>query len=95
MARALDLKAAKANPSKFFQSPEEVLGHPGLSRDDKIAILRQWEVDARLLAVAEEENMTEGERSHLGGVSKALIALGDETKQPAAKETGTPSKAGG
>lgn len=76
--RPVDLKEAKSNPSKVFQRPADVLTHPDLSRDAKLAILRQWETDARLLQVAEEENMTGGERSHLGSVISALLALGDE-----------------
>ncbi len=81
-AQKLDVGAALTNPSKFFAKPQDVLVHPGLSRDTKLKILRQWEVDARLLQVAEEENMTDGERSHLGSVVSALIALDDENKGP-------------
>ena len=95
MSYILDVKAAKSNPSKFFQSPKEVLIHPELSRDNKIDILRAWEVDARLMSVAEEENMGDGEHSHLGAVVSALIALDDENKRPDT-DTGTgPGKAGG
>ncbi len=95
MTHILDIKAAKSNPSKFFAAPKDVLMHPGLSREAKIDILRSWEVDARLMSVAEEENMTDGERSHLGAVVSALIALDDERKRPDT-ETGTgPGKSGG
>jgi hypothetical protein len=95
MTHMLDIKAAKTNPSKYFQSPKEVLIHPSLSREAKIDILRQWEVDARLLSTAEEESMTDGEHSHLGAVVSALIALDDETKRPSV-DTGTgPAKQGG
>lgn len=95
MQHALNVEAAKTNPSKFFDTPKEVLRHPDLSRTNKIDILRQWEVDARLLSVAEEENMTQGESSHLGAVVSALIALDDEHKRPTT-ETGTgPGKHGG
>jgi len=95
MARALDVKAAKTNPSKYFETPAEVATYPGLSRQDKIDILRQWETDARLLAVADEENMGGGENSQLGAVTQLLITLGDENKQPDADKKGTPSKLGG
>ncbi|MBY0511278.1 MAG: hypothetical protein K2P94_14140 [Rhodospirillaceae bacterium] len=95
MHHALNVEAAKTNPSKFFKTPKEVLLHPDLNRKTKIDILRQWEVDARLLSVAEEENMTQGESSHLGAVVSALIALDDENKR-ADTETGTgPGKHGG
>jgi len=95
MTHMLDIKAAKTNPSKYFHAPKDVLIHPTLSREAKIDILRQWEVDARLLATAEEENMTDGEHSHLGAVVSALIALDDENKRPCV-DTGTgPAKHGG
>ncbi len=81
MTHQFDLKAAKANPSKFFSTPKEVLVHPELSRTSKLDILHQWEVDARLLSVAEEENMQDGESSQLGAVVSALLALNDEEKQ--------------
>jgi hypothetical protein len=88
----LDVNAAITNPSKFFEKPQDVLVHPGLSRETKLKILRQWEVDARLLQVAEEENMTEGERSHLGAVVSALLALEDENKGPEADKRAHPHK---
>ena len=95
MATVLDVKAAKTNPSKYFKSPGEVATYPGLSNADKIEILRQWEIDARLMAVADEENMGGGENSHLGAVTQLLITLGDENKQPDADKKGTHSKLGG
>jgi hypothetical protein len=78
----VDLKQAKMNPSKVFAEPAEVLAHPGLSREAKIEILRQWETDARLLQTAEDENMSGGERSHLGAVVSALLVLEDEGHKP-------------
>jgi hypothetical protein len=95
MTQTLDIQAAKTNPSKFFKSPKEVLIHPNLSRDAKLDILHQWEVDARLLAVAEDENMTAGETSQLGAVVSALLALDDETKQPNCGIGSSPVKQGG
>lgn len=95
MTHTLDVKAAKTNPSKFFKSPKEVLIHPGLSRDAKLEILHQWEVDARLLSVAESENMTDGETNQLGSVVSALIALDDEAKKPTSETGTTPAKQGG
>jgi hypothetical protein len=94
MTQALDVKAAKTNPSKFFQTPKDVLIHPTLSRANKIDILRQWEIDARLLAIAEEENMGDGEHSHLGAVVSALIALGDDHKRSDAAAGSGASKLG-
>jgi hypothetical protein len=78
----LDIKAAKHNPTQFFKTPRDVLSYPSLSRAAKIEILRQWETDARLMAVAEEENLTGGEANQLGAVVNALISLGDSEKMP-------------
>lgn len=90
----LNIAEAKVNPSKFFKHPKDVLVHPGLSREAKLDILHQWEVDARLMAVAEEENMTSGEKGHLGAIVSALLALGDETKGPDAETSTPPTKLG-
>lgn len=67
--RALD------NPAATFRKPSDVLVCRDLSRDEKIEVLRRWEYDARLLEVAQEENMMSGERSGLSDVLKALQAL--------------------
>jgi len=91
----VDVAAAAVNPSKFFETPQDVLTQAQLSREDKIKILHQWETDARLLQVAEEENMGEGERSQLGAIVSALIALGDESKNPHRATPGSPAKQGG
>jgi hypothetical protein len=48
--RGLDLKRAQLVPSSVFASPDEVVGHPGLSPAQKLAILRRWEFDARRVA---------------------------------------------
>jgi len=95
MTHQLDIRAAKTNPSKYFQTPQQVLTHPDLNRQSKIDILRQWEVDARLMSVAEDENMGDGERGHLGAVVSALIALDDEKKRPDTETGSGPGKAGG
>jgi len=44
--------------SKHFETPEALLAADELSRDQKVALLRQWEYDLHLLQVATEENMT-------------------------------------
>ena len=43
----VELKRARLVPSSVFASPDEVLRAAGLSRPQKIAILRRWEFDAR------------------------------------------------
>jgi len=44
--------------TKRFSTPEALLAEQDLSREQKLALLRQWEYDLHLLQVATEENMT-------------------------------------
>jgi hypothetical protein len=44
--------------SQHFATPEALLAEDDLSREQKLALLRQWEYDLQLLQVATEENMT-------------------------------------
>lgn len=44
--------------SKYFATPEALVAEEELSREQKLALLRQWEYDLHLLQVATEENMT-------------------------------------
>lgn len=44
--------------SKHFATPEALLAADGLTRKQKLTLLRQWEYDLHLLQVATEENMT-------------------------------------
>ncbi len=89
MAQQFDFAKAKANPSKFFERPNDVLNDHALSRAQKIELLHQWELDARLMSVAEEENMSGAEPTYLQEVVKALISLGDEAHIKSDTATGT------
>src|SRR4051812_10347883 len=51
----LDLETALQHPRSFFPEPKDVVAHPTLSRDTKLAILREWELDARRLSASEGE----------------------------------------
>ena len=53
----MDFEKAKLNPAAVFKSPQDVVSSQELSREQKIEILRQWEQDATLMEVAEEEGM--------------------------------------
>lgn len=44
--------------SRAFDRPRDVLDSPDLSPEQKIKLLREWEIDLRELQVASEENMT-------------------------------------
>jgi len=41
-----------------FAAPADIVDAPGLGRDQKIALLKQWDYDLQLLLTASEENMT-------------------------------------
>jgi hypothetical protein len=90
MIASEDKKKALTNPSSVFKTPAEVVACSDLSKDEKAAILKQWELDARLLQVATEEGMGEGERSLFAEVKKAQGKLHVDDL----KERGAPSKVG-
>lgn len=74
---------ALTDVSKVFRRPEDILRAEDLSEAQKIALLRQWDTDLRLLMVASEENMTaSGAPGHTGellqSVHKAMMRLGCE-----------------
>ena len=88
----IDLKKARVSPAAVFETPEALLAHPGLSRADKIELLRRWELDAVEIQVAEEENMRPGEPSDLlDRVLKALHALdaGPDLNRPGPTKHGS------
>ena len=90
MLASEDKKKALTNPSSVFKNPADVIACKDLDKSEKAAILKQWEVDARLLQVATEEGMTEGERSLFSDVKKAQEKL----HLPDLEEDGAPTKAG-
>jgi hypothetical protein len=81
---------ALTSPSSMFTRPSEVIACGDLSRSEKIAVLRQWELDARLLQVAAEEGMANGERSLFADVKAAQSRLAAAPL----KDAGAPSKVG-
>jgi len=90
MLASEDKKKALTSPSGVFKTPDEVTACKDLSKDEKAAILKQWELDARLLQVASEEGMSEGEGSLFADVKKAQSKLDVEVLE----EDGAPTKAG-
>lgn len=63
------------DPTRAFKSPREVV-ESDLSREEKVQILKSWELDARRLLESAEENMAGGEKDRLPEVLKALRELG-------------------
>ena len=85
---SIDVHKALASPASVFAEPADVVEISSLSRSQKLAVLEQWERDARALAVAEEEGLTGGKESMLGRVRGAIAALGgDEADEKAAPTT--------
>jgi hypothetical protein len=70
-----DLEAALRDPQAFFAEPKDIAAHPQLSRQSKLALLREWEQYARRLSVAEGEGMVGGEGNMLGRVEQAISTL--------------------
>jgi hypothetical protein len=44
-----------------FRQPDQIVETADLSRNERIALLHEWETDLRLLMVATEENMVDAE----------------------------------
>lgn len=78
----IDLNQAEEDPAAVFAAPQDVLRQAGLSREQKLRILRRWKLDALEMEVAAEENMTGGERSRLDEVTAALNALDGDAETP-------------
>lgn len=83
---------AAQNPTRYYRRPGDVVNDRRLSREEKLAILEAWELEARALAVASEENMSGGEPDLLAAVVNARLALGDETHSTS--DAGAPTKQG-
>jgi hypothetical protein len=74
----VDFEAALQDPKAFFAEPQDVAEYPQLSRDEKLAILRQWEQDALRLSASESEGMDGGEENMLGRVERAIQRVREE-----------------
>ena len=91
-----DMEKALLDPGSVFASPEELLRHDGLSREQKTEILRRWEYDASEACVSVEEGMPGGESDLLRRILLALDELGngvDVDKVGPTKQHGIPGKA--
>ena len=84
-----DRDLALSEPESYFRHPSEVPALPDCTRDEKIAILLNWQRALVQLQAASEENMLRDEpgTSNVGEplaeVTKALTELG-HTGDPAA-----------
>lgn len=92
--RKIELDAAKSDPSQYFDSPDDVVRDPQLTTALKIEILRQWETDARLMSVAEEENMPGAQATPLDSILKAIELLEGTAESGEARSGASSSKLG-
>jgi hypothetical protein len=77
---APEIEQALISPISVFDNPEEVVDTPALARIMKIEILKRWELDARALQRATEENMSGGAPPDIDAVNAALAKLDPEGK---------------
>ncbi len=72
----------RAQTGYELTSPSKLLDRDDLTRDQKVEVLRQWELDLREEMVAEEENMPAAEPMvvTLDEVLEALRSLGAESQ---------------
>lgn len=75
MTRTIKYEDAMRDPAACFATPSDVLAAAGLSTDQKVAILRQWEYDESEIAVAQEEGMPGGDTERLQAIAAVLAEL--------------------
>lgn len=80
------------NPTRYYQRPRQVIQDRRLNREEKLAILEAWELEARSLSVAADENMSGGEPTLLSEVVNARMELGENVDPRG--DTGAPTKQG-
>jgi hypothetical protein len=57
MKNTFKFEKALLDPVREFGSPEKVVDEKDLTNEEKLVILKLWAHDAKLLAIADEENM--------------------------------------
>ena len=72
----VDMDRALLDPGSVFAAPEDVLSHKGLSRQQKIDLLRRWGYDANEVLVSTEEGMRGDNGDLLQRILRALGQLG-------------------
>lgn len=92
-----EVNKMKVDVARSFKQPHDILNDDDLATEQKITLLKEWEIDLRQLMIASEENMpSDGKPGATGDmlmkVSKALSTLGSQSE--ATKEH-PPTKLGG
>lgn len=73
-----DFAAMMLSPYEYFSDPMAVAHSEGLTKEEKLSILKSMEEDSRELEIAAEESMGGGEQHSLGAVRKAMRAVDPE-----------------
>jgi riboflavin biosynthesis pyrimidine reductase len=63
------------DPVKHYRAPRDVVADNRLRHEEKRRILESWALDAQLIAVADEENMSGVQRPGLREAKLALLEL--------------------
>jgi hypothetical protein len=71
----IDLERALSDPADLFETPDAVVRHAALTREQKIRILNSWHLDASRLEGSEGEGMRSEDAPMLHRVRVALAAL--------------------
>lgn len=75
----------QSDPALANASPQDIVHHPDLTRQEKIELLRSRQYDAAEIAVAEEEGMEGPENTSMRDILLALAQLGEhESDEPVA-----------
>lgn len=53
----INIEMALLDPTSIFKTPSEVVDNNSLTKEQKLAILKRWEYDAKELEIADDENM--------------------------------------
>ena len=56
----IDLERALNDPADLFESPDAVVHHPALTREQKVQILNNWQLDASRLEGSEARHEGRG-----------------------------------
>ena len=70
----VDFEEALGDPQGWFAEPQDVVAHPELTPEQKLAILRRWERNALRSSASGSAAMVGGADTVLGVLERALQA---------------------
>ena len=81
----IDLENGADDPADLFENPDAVVHHPTLTREQKVQILNNWQLDASRLEGSEGEGMKRGEDApmlHPASAWRSRLSWGSSTGLP-------------